>query len=423
MTERVPPRDPERLSRDPALAGLIERANGAYRSGIDEPAAFQRLSERLDPQRRPVKWQRVTLGAALSFAAAAVLVVKFSGEAPSPVAFGPEVSSGRRPAVSAEKARQDSARDALRGSEDLPEAPADAERGSAIESERAAARRAGDEAARDLDEEARHFEKAARDGAVREPRPELERGREARPPKAIRTPEPDGGSRAEKQVGSGGADRPSDSSGGAGPTARAIDSRVDCLDMARQGEPRAAEQCFGQRASGAGLSAEMALYEMARLRRDVLRDGAGALSALDDYRQRFPQGSLRHEVDITRVELLSDLGQGRQALRESEALLASATGRERAAELHMLRGNIFRRELSDWKTAADEYAQAETFGGTAGAEATRLRGVSLEALGDAKGALAAYRRYLDLGGAEKSRKAEVNRRIEALTAGLKPTAP
>jgi hypothetical protein len=195
------------------------------------------------------------------------------------------------------------------------------------------------------------------------------------------------------------------------------------LDMARQGEPRAAEQCFGQRASGSGLSAEMALYEMARLRRDMLRDGAGALSALDDYRKRFPQGSLRHEVDITRVELLSDLGQGRQALRESEALLASATGRERAAELHMLRGNIYRHDLSDWKAGADEYAQAETFGGTAGAEATRLRGVRLEALGDSEGALAAYRRYLDLAGAEKSRKAEVARRIEALTAGLKPATP
>jgi hypothetical protein len=212
------------------------------------------------------------------------------------------------------------------------------------------------------------------------------------------------------------------------PVAGASGGITDCMDMARQGEPRAAEQCFGQRASGSGLSAEMALYEMARLRRDVLRDGAGALSALDDYRQRFPQGSLRHEVDITRVELLSDLGQGRQALRESEALLASATGRERAAELHMLRGNIYRHDLSDWKAAADEYAQAETFGGRAGAEATRLRGVSLEALGDAEGALAAYRRYLDHAGAEKSRKAEVSRRVEALagaagTKGQPPATP
>jgi hypothetical protein len=144
--------------------------------------------------------------------------------------------------------------------------------------------------------------------------------------------------------------------------------------------------------------------------------------------QRFPQGSLRHEIDITRVELLSDLGQGRQALRESEALLASATGRERAAELHMLRGNIYRHDSSDWKSAADEYAQAETFGGRVGAEATRLRGVSLEALGDADGALAAYRRYLDHAGAEKSRKAEVNRRVEALagaagTKGQPPATP
>jgi hypothetical protein len=430
MTDRVPPRDPERLSRDPALAGLLERANSAYRAGIDEHAAFQRLSERLQPPRRTLRWQHVTLGGALSLAAAAVLVLKLSGEAPSPVAFGPEMSSGRRPVVTAEKASPAPARDAVRTDEDLTGAPApDVEGGRVLEKERTAAQqRTQDETARDLDEDARRFEKAVRDGATREPRPELERLPETRPPKATRTLEPDGGSRAEKRVSGGNGARPLDSVGEDGPNPRAVDARVDCMDMARQGEPRAAEQCFGQRASGSGLSAEMALYEMARLRRDVLRDGAGALSALDDYRQRFPQGSLRHEIDITRVELLSDLGQGRQALRESEALLASATGRERAAELHMLRGNIYRHDLSDWKSAAEEYAQAETFGGRVGAEATRLRGVSLEALGDSEGALAAYRRYLDLAGAEKSRKAEVKRRVEALagaagTKGQPPATP
>jgi hypothetical protein len=88
----------------------------------------------------------------------------------------------------------------------------------------------------------------------------------------------------------------------------------------------------------------------------------------------------------------------------------------------MLRGNIYRHDSSDWKSAADEYAQAETFGGRVGAEATRLRGVSLEALGDAEGALAAYRRYLDFPGADAARKSEVKRRVEALAAGLKPTA-
>ena len=153
---------------------------------------------------------------------------------------------------------------------------------------------------------------------------------------------------------------------------------------------------------------------MARLRRDALHDPNGALAALDDYRQRFPSGSLRNEVALSRLELLSQLGRGREALRESEALLASAKGEERAAELHMLRGNVYRSDLGDFRAAAREYEQAEARGGAQGAEATRLRGASLEAAGDSAGALQAYRRYLGLPGVEK--RTEVARRVEALVA-------
>jgi hypothetical protein len=197
-------------------------------------------------------------------------------------------------------------------------------------------------------------------------------------------------------------------------TRSADSARIDCLDMARRGDPRAAEVCFSQRASGIGLTAEMALYEMARLRRDVMRDAGGALAALDDYRQRFPLGSLRSEVDLSRIELLSQLGHSRDALRESEALLKSPSGQERAGELRLLRGNVFLRDLGDAESAAREYAQAETFGGAIGAEATRLRGRSLEALGDEKGAITAYEHYL--AGRDQPRRTEVTRRLQALKA-------
>jgi hypothetical protein len=99
-------------------------------------------------------------------------------------------------------------------------------------------------------------------------------------------------------------------------------------------------------------------------------------------------------------------------LRESAAMLAGSSGRERAAELHLLRGDVYRRDLRDLRSAAAEYAQAEAFGGARGAEASRRLGACLEGLGDTAGAIAAYRRYV----AEPSRPhaAEVSRRIERL---------
>jgi hypothetical protein len=167
----------------------------------------------------------------------------------------------------------------------------------------------------------------------------------------------------------------------------------------------------------------MALYELARLRRDVLGDARGALAAASEYRARFPNGSLRNEVDISRVELLADLDQGRQALDESAALLASPGGRERAAELHLLRGNIYRNTLKNPKLAAAEYGKAAASGGRLGAEASRLLGACLEALGDEQGAIAAYQRYLAIPG--QPRADEVKQHIDALTAGAprERTAP
>jgi hypothetical protein len=362
MNGRTPHREPEKLARDPALGPLLERANDAYRAGLDEAKAFQRLSERIEPRRSRANWQRFTIGAAaLSFAAGIVVVLELPRHEPNPVAFGPEIPTARRANPPAE---HEPAANALSADDATP--------------------RADDATPR------------ADDQLDADPLPPPTRP-------AARKLETNGNRERGPQH-----DAPSS-------LTRANDNRIDCLDLARKGDSKAAERCFSERASGTGLSAEMALYEMARLRRDVLRDANGALSALDDYRQRFPQGSLRHEVSITRVELLSDVGKSREALNESETLLASASGQERAAELHLLRGNIFRHDLSDFKSATAEYAKAEALGGALAAEANRLQGASLESLGDADGAIAAYRRYLARGDA--SRKADVTRRIQALTTG------
>ena len=88
-----------------------------------------------------------------------------------------------------------------------------------------------------------------------------------------------------------------------------------------------------KRAEGSGLGAEMALYEVARLRRDVLADAAGALRALAEYRTRFPAGSLRREADMSQLELLVQLGRTDEALIELGRAEASARTATEAVQI------------------------------------------------------------------------------------------
>jgi hypothetical protein len=167
----------------------------------------------------------------------------------------------------------------------------------------------------------------------------------------------------------------------------------DCLKLAREGQSRAAEACFVERAQGTGLAAEMALHELARLRRDVLADPNGALRALAEYRTRFPAGSLRRELDVSQLELLLQLGRSDDALEQSDELLSSSSSGERASELRLLRGHILRKQ-SRFAEAVREYELAER-GGARAADAPYFRAICLESLGKLEDAAAALAKYLD----------------------------
>src|SRR5262249_40230203 len=115
----------------------------------------------------------------------------------------------------------------------------------------------------------------------------------------------------------------------------------DCGALARAGNTQAALDCYGRQAEQKGLSGELALNEIARLKKDVLSDYAGALDALKTYDARFPNGSLRGEAQVSRVELLGRLGRNDEALAESARLLETPWGKERANDLYLLRGNLY----------------------------------------------------------------------------------
>jgi hypothetical protein len=187
---------------------------------------------------------------------------------------------------------------------------------------------------------------------------------------------------------------------------------TSCRDLLRAGNPRKSEQCYLDIAAGGGLSAEIALYEVARLRRDVLSNPAGSLAALDEYETRFDAGTLAPEVHMARIDVLARLGRVSEALHASERLLSSSSGRARKVELHLLRGNLLRDKQGDCGAAEAEYAQIESDPGPRGDQAQLARAGCLERLGRHDEAAAAYRSYLRRTKPQQSERAR--QRLESL---------
>lgn len=193
----------------------------------------------------------------------------------------------------------------------------------------------------------------------------------------------------------------------AAPTESAVDpsNPARCQGLLREGKSKEAERCYLDIAAGSGLSAEMALYEVARLRRDVLSNPSAALSTLDEYELRFASGTLAPEAKMAKIDLLARLGRGDEALRASDALLANPIGQARVVELRLLRGNLLR-DKRDCAAAEREYRLIEARPGPRGDQAQFARAACLEALGQTEAAIAAYRRYLERPGAMQAARAQ-----------------
>jgi tetratricopeptide (TPR) repeat protein len=199
---------------------------------------------------------------------------------------------------------------------------------------------------------------------------------------------------------------------------RGAQTARDCLSYARAGDAQQAEQCFEQQALGENLTAEVALYELARLRRDMLGKPAVALLALDEYGRRFPHGHLSPEVQFSRLELLQRLGRSAEVLRASADLLASSSGTERAAEIHFLRGNVY--SSSDAAAAAREYGLASGAPGRIGDDAAFLVGLNLEKSNRPEQARAAFERYLARSAGRHVNEAKAHLAALSSTQGTEP---
>jgi hypothetical protein len=210
-----------------------------------------------------------------------------------------------------------------------------------------------------------------------------------------------------------GAGAPGTVNPAADPGAPAPATYFDCRALAHAEGPRRAVPCLEGLARASGLEAELAMHELARLRRDEFGDPAGALRALREHRARFPASSLGEEVRMEIVELLARSGEADAALAESASLLEAATPPKRRADLLVLRGNLLRAIKRDCPAADREYAAAELSSSPGPADdAAYWRAVCREMQGDRAGAAAALTRYLQR--PHPAHAAEAQRRLQAL---------
>jgi hypothetical protein len=134
----------------------------------------------------------------------------------------------------------------------------------------------------------------------------------------------------------------------ASPSTPEVEPR-DCLHLARDGVTGDAVACLESQSAEPGLAGEVALLELARIRRDVKDDLAGAERLLADHERRFPQSGLATEARSARIELLLRLGRPADALGEAQRLGGTEAIYWRAVSLAALG----RRD--DAKAAFDEY--------------------------------------------------------------------
>lgn len=113
-----------------------------------------------------------------------------------------------------------------------------------------------------------------------------------------------------------------------------------CAQLARDGAAERALECYRELGSGAGMTAELALFEQARIEGKLLRQPQRALITLEGHRRRFPQGSLRGEVMLAQIDWLLAAGEATRARQLVDEALASGLLHERSAELERLRARL-----------------------------------------------------------------------------------
>ncbi len=142
------------------------------------------------------------------------------------------------------------------------------------------------------------------------------------------------------------------------PVVPAADPYPRALALARAGKAREAADALAVIVAARGPHADLALYDLARLRRRELGDSPGAIRALLQYERDYPGGPLSQEVELSAIELLLSAPDLPRARAQMDRFLARHPESERAPEVHLLRGNLLRGS-GRCKEALPDYRQAQ----------------------------------------------------------------
>jgi outer membrane protein assembly factor BamD (BamD/ComL family) len=102
------------------------------------------------------------------------------------------------------------------------------------------------------------------------------------------------------------------------------------------GDAAKAVEILSRTAQGTGPAAENAAYELGHITRYNLNRPRQAVALWDKYRNRFPNGLLRTETDLSIVETLSQMGEVQAALAEANTFLARHPNSERRLDVQRL---------------------------------------------------------------------------------------
>ena len=170
-----------------------------------------------------------------------------------------------------------------------------------------------------------------------------------------------------------------------------IDRYAHALELAQQGHAREAATLLSQVVDAKEPRADLALYELGRLRQRSLNDLPGALDAFTRYRSSFPRGALGQEVAISTIEVELAMQKQGAALDSLDDFLSRYPNNERAHEMRLLRANLHR-DRHDWDDAIADYRQLE--GTPSAAEALFFTAFCQRQSGDLAGAEVSLRGYL-----------------------------
>jgi ferric-dicitrate binding protein FerR (iron transport regulator) len=116
-------------------------------------------------------------------------------------------------------------------------------------------------------------------------------------------------------------------------TARSLQEAETALQA---GDAAKAVEILSRTAQGTGPAAENAAYELGHITRYNLNRPRQAVALWDKYRNRFPNGLLRTETDLSIVETLSQMGEVQAALAEANTFLARHPNSERRLDVQRL---------------------------------------------------------------------------------------